>query len=185
MVRAGEAGGMVGEALSRLETFLEKSVTLKSNIRSAMVYPTILFMVGASAVVILITFVVPQFAKLFEDMGAALPLPTQVLMGVSALIIDYWPALLLTILIGVGTSGTFGPMIASVSLWFVKRRGIAMSLVASGSYIAGTMWPPLVRYLSDSVGWRDTHLIIGAICVTIMVPVALFLRGARLLKKYR
>ena len=81
------------------------------------------------------------------------------------------------VLIGVGTSGTFGPMIASVSLWFVKRRGIAMSLVASGSYIAGTMWPPLVRYLSDSVGWRDTHLIIGAICVTIMVPVALFLRG--------
>ena len=41
------------------------------------------------------------------------------------------------VLIGVGTSGTFGPMIASVSLWFVKRRGIAMSLVASGSYIAG------------------------------------------------
>ena len=81
------------------------------------------------------------------------------------------------VLIGIGTSGTFGPMIASVSLWFVKRRGIAMSLVASGSYIAGTIWPPLVRYLSDSVGWRDTHLIIGAICVTVMVPLALFLRG--------
>ena len=102
MVRAGEAGGMIGEALSRLETFLEKSVTLKSNIRSAMVYPIILFMVGASAVVILITFVVPQFAKLFEDMGAALPLPTQILMSISALIIKYWPALLLTILVGAG-----------------------------------------------------------------------------------
>ncbi|MBL7020512.1 MAG: type II secretion system F family protein [Nitrospinaceae bacterium] len=99
MVRAGEAGGLVGEALSRLEIFLEKSVTLKSNIRSAMVYPAILFMVGASAVVILITFVVPQFAKLFEDMGAALPLPTQILMGVSSLIIDYWPALLLLMLV--------------------------------------------------------------------------------------
>ena len=102
MVRAGEAGGMVGEALSRLESFLEKSVTLKSNIRSAMVYPVILFMVGASAVVILITFVVPQFAKLFEDMGAALPLPTQILMSVSALIIEYWPVLLLVILVGAG-----------------------------------------------------------------------------------
>ena len=102
MVRAGEAGGMVGEALSRLESFLEKSVTLKSNIRSAMVYPVILFMVGASAVVILITFVVPQFAKLFEDMGAALPLPTQILMSVSALIIKYWPVLLLVILVGAG-----------------------------------------------------------------------------------
>ena len=102
MVRAGEAGGMVGEALSRLESFLEKSVILKSNIRSAMVYPIILFMVGASAVVILITFVVPQFAKLFEDMGAALPLPTQILMSVSALIIEYWPVFFLMLLIGTG-----------------------------------------------------------------------------------
>ena len=100
MVRAGEAGGMVGEALTRLEIFLEKSVTLKSNIRSAMIYPSILFMVGASAVVILITFVVPHFAKLFEDMGAALPLPTQILMGASSLIINYWPALILILLTG-------------------------------------------------------------------------------------
>ena len=102
MVRAGEAGGMVGEALSRLEMFLEKSVTLKSNIQSAMIYPAILFMVGASAVVILITFVVPQFAKLFEDMGAALPLPTQILMGASSLIINFWPALFLALLAGTG-----------------------------------------------------------------------------------
>jgi general secretion pathway protein F len=100
MVRAGEAGGMVGEALSRLEIFLEKSVTLKSNIQSAMIYPAILFMVGASAVVILITFVVPQFAKLFEDMGAALPLPTQILMGASSLIINFWPALFIALLAG-------------------------------------------------------------------------------------
>ena len=102
MVRAGEAGGMVGEALSRLEIFLEKSVTLKSNIQSAMIYPAILFMVGASAVVILITFVVPQFAKLFEDMGAALPLPTQILMGASSLIINFWPALFIALLAGTG-----------------------------------------------------------------------------------
>ena len=76
-----------------------------------------------------------------------------------------------------GTSGTFGPMIASVSHWFVRRRGIAMSLVASGSYVAGTIWPPFVRYLSDGLGWRDTHLIIGFICFITMVPLALFLRG--------
>ncbi len=104
MVRAGEAGGLIGEALSRLGEFLEKSVELKNNIRSAMVYPAILFMVGATAVVILITFVVPQFAKLFEDMGAALPLPTQILMGISSIIINYWPALILAIL---GCAGAF------------------------------------------------------------------------------
>ena len=82
------------------------------------------------------------------------------------------------LLIGaLGTSGTFGPMIASVSHWFVKRRGIAMSLAASGSYVAGTIWPPFVHYLSENLGWRDTHLIIGGICFLIMVPFALFLRG--------
>ena len=104
MVRAGEAGGMVGEALSRLAIFLEKSVELKNNIRSAMVYPAILCLVGGSAVIILITFVIPQFSKLFEDMGAALPLPTQIMLGLSTLLIDYWPVLVLGTL---GCTGAF------------------------------------------------------------------------------
>ena len=82
------------------------------------------------------------------------------------------------LLIGaLGTSGTFGPMIASVSHWFVRRRGIAMSLAASGSYVAGTIWPPFVHHLSENLGWRDTHLIIGGICFFTMVPLALYLRG--------
>jgi type II secretion system protein F len=102
MVRAGEAGGIVGEALDRLTMFLEKSVELKSNIRSAMVYPAILSFVGGSAVVILITFVVPQFSKLFEDMGAALPLPTQIMLGLSSLITNYWHLLILGTMIFIG-----------------------------------------------------------------------------------
>jgi type II secretion system protein F len=102
MVRAGEAGGIVGEALSRLAMFLEKSVELKNNIQSAMVYPAILCFVGGSAVIVLITFVVPQFTQLFEDMGAALPLPTQIMLGLSTLFTDYWSALLL------GTMGCLG-----------------------------------------------------------------------------
>ncbi|MBT6347190.1 MAG: type II secretion system F family protein [Nitrospina sp.] len=102
MIRAGEAGGIVSEALDRLAIFLEKSVELKANIQSAMVYPAILGLVGGSAVIILITFVVPQFSKLFEDMGAALPLPTQIMLGLSSLIINYWPLLIL------GTLGSVG-----------------------------------------------------------------------------
>lgn len=92
---------------------------------------------------------------------------------------NFWQFLLCqALLIGtLGTSGTFGPMIASVSHWFVKRRGIAMSLVASGNYLAGTIWPPFVHDLSENLGWRDTHLIIGGICFFTMVPLALFLRG--------
>ena len=101
MVRAGEAGGLVGEALDRLATFLEKSVELRSSIRTAMAYPSMLFVLGGSAVIVLIKYVVPQFSKLFEDMGAALPLPTQILLGISTLVNDYWLALLLGTVAGV------------------------------------------------------------------------------------
>ncbi len=97
MIRAGEAGGILSEALSRLAMFMEKSVELKNSIRSAMVYPAILTLVGGTAVIILITFVIPQFSKLFEEMGAALPLPTQIMLGLSSLIINYWPAMILGI----------------------------------------------------------------------------------------
>ena len=95
MIRAGEAGGILGETLSRLAMFMEKSVELKNSIRSAMVYPAILTFVGGTAVITLITFVIPQFSKLFEEMGAALPLPTQIMLGISSAIINYWPALIL------------------------------------------------------------------------------------------
>ncbi len=82
----------------------DPDVIMVGEIRSAMIYPVVLLLVGGVVVIVLITFVVPQFAKLFEDMGAALPLPTQILLGLSALITDYWPILILATL---GTVGTF------------------------------------------------------------------------------
>ena len=81
------------------------------------------------------------------------------------------------VLIGaLGTAATFGPMIAGISLWFRRRRGIAVALVASGNYVAGTVWPPVVTELLQSVGWQGTHLIIGAVCCAVMVPLGLTLR---------
>jgi MFS family permease len=77
---------------------------------------------------------------------------------------------------GLGTSSTFGPLIAAISHWFVRHRGIAVALVASGSYVAGTIWPPVVEFLIDRLGWRDTHLIIAAICVVVIPPFTLALR---------
>ena len=68
-------------------------------------------------------------------------------------------------------------MISSVSLWFSRYRGIAVSLVASGSYIAGTIWPPVMRDLIDTFGWQVTHSIVGIACFIVMVPLALYLRG--------
>jgi MFS family permease len=75
-----------------------------------------------------------------------------------------------------GTATTFGPLIADVSLWFKKRRGIAVGIVASGSYLAGTIWPPILQHAIDAWGWRQTHVGVGVFCVVTMLPLTLALR---------
>jgi MFS family permease len=75
-----------------------------------------------------------------------------------------------------GSSATFGPLVADVSLWFVRRRGIAVAIVASGNYLAGTLWPPVLQYAIETVGWRQAHIGIGVVCVSTMLPLALVLR---------
>jgi MFS family permease len=81
------------------------------------------------------------------------------------------------LLIGLlGSSATFGPLVADVSLWFQRRRGIAVAIVASGNYLAGTIWPPVLQYAIEAVGWRQAHMAIGAVCVAAMLPLALSLR---------
>lgn len=81
MIRAGEAGGAVEEILARLEAFIGQYDELKSNVKSALIYPGILITVTVVSVIVLITFVVPQFATLFQDMGQELPLATRIVMG--------------------------------------------------------------------------------------------------------
>lgn len=103
MVRAGEAGGVLGSVLSRLTDFLEKSEELKGNIRSAMIYPILLVLVGGSAVVVLMTVVIPKFASIFGDMGRTLPLSTQFLLNTSSFLSSYWWALLLLFTAGITT----------------------------------------------------------------------------------
>ncbi|MBU2090115.1 MAG: MFS transporter [Alphaproteobacteria bacterium] len=81
------------------------------------------------------------------------------------------------VLIGMfGSSATFGPMIADISRWFVRHRGIAVSVCACGSYLAGTFWPPIVQGFIDSVGWRQTHVGIGLFCLVTLLPLTLLLR---------
>ncbi|MBM10030.1 MAG: MFS transporter [Magnetovibrio sp.] len=75
-----------------------------------------------------------------------------------------------------GSSATFGPLIADTSLWFNKHRGIAVALVASGNYLSGTLWPPLLQYAIDEIGWRQAHIGIGVICLITILPLSYFLR---------
>lgn len=81
------------------------------------------------------------------------------------------------LLIGLlGTSATFSPLVADISLWFTRRRGIAVAICISGNYLAGALWPPLMQHYIDSVGWRQTYIGIGLACLAAMLPLALFLR---------
>ena len=82
------------------------------------------------------------------------------------------------LLIGVGSAATFGPLIADVSHWFRRRRGIAVAICASGNYFAGSIWPPVVQHLIAAFGWRATHIGIGLFCIAAMLPLVLALRRA-------
>jgi general secretion pathway protein F len=94
MVHAGEAGGALGPILQRLADFLERAHAARTQITSQLVYPTILTLAGGAAVIVLLVFVVPRFAEIFSDLGQALPLPTQILLGVSGFVQRAWWALL-------------------------------------------------------------------------------------------
>ncbi|MGC4394026.1 MFS transporter [Hydrogenophaga sp. T2] len=63
-----------------------------------------------------------------------------------------------------GSSSTFAPLLADTALWWNKRRGIAVAIAASGNYVAGTVWPPLVQWGIDTIGWRQTYLLLGLVC---------------------
>src|SRR5262245_61309334 len=80
------------------------------------------------------------------------------------------------LLVGVASSVSFAPLIADTSLWFTRRRGVAVAIIASGSYLAGTAWPPLIQHFIESAGWRWTFRAIAVLCVTTMLPLALALR---------
>jgi general secretion pathway protein F len=90
MVRAGEKGGVLEVALRRLAEFLESRAAFQEAIISALAYPVVVTAVGAGAIVFLLTFVIPRFATIFEDMNQAVPLPTQILLSVSGSIREYW-----------------------------------------------------------------------------------------------
>lgn len=90
MVRAGEAGGSVEVVLERLAEFMERSKALRDSVTSALVYPAILLGVAGLSVIILLTFVVPQFQQLFEDAGEALPLATRVVIFLGDGLRHYW-----------------------------------------------------------------------------------------------
>jgi len=80
------------------------------------------------------------------------------------------------LLVGAGSSATFAPLLAHTSMWFTRRRGMAVAIFASGNYLAGTVWPPIVQQGIEAIGWRHTCYAIAVVTVLTMLPLALALR---------
>ncbi|MEO8123075.1 MAG: MFS transporter, partial [Burkholderiales bacterium] len=76
----------------------------------------------------------------------------------------------------VGSSATFVPLIADTSLWFVRRRGIAVAICASGNYLAGAVWPPIVQHFVADIGWRQTYFWLAAFSFVSLSLLALLMR---------
>jgi MFS family permease len=123
---------------------------------------------GAGAVVI---------GRMVDRFGIVMPIVVATLtLGFGFIASGLAPSLMLfaiaNLAIGVGSSAAFAPLIADISHWFTRRRGIAVALCASGNYLGGALWPPLVQRLIDAQGWRVNQVIIGVVCIATMLPLA-------------
>jgi MFS family permease len=95
--------------------------------------------------------------------------------GLSGDIVTF--ALIHGVMLGaLGSAATFAPLVADTSLWFVRRRGIAVAICASGNYLAGTLWPPLVQHVVSMSGWREAYVGLGVLSLLAMPLLALRLR---------
>src|SRR5258705_18508 len=128
MVRAGEKGGVLESTLGRLGQFLDESQEFRDALVSALIYPALLSTVGAAAVVFLMTFVIPRFAAIFNDLGTAIPLPTLILLEVSGAIQRGWWLLALVVA---------GGVLASRMVLATPRGRLAVDRLLLGLLVVG------------------------------------------------
>ena len=136
--------------------------------------PYTLTMIGFALGNLVIGRVVDRFGVTLALNGAAAAIALGFVLTTLA------PSILLLslaqLLVGLGTGVGFGPLIADISHWFLKRRGIAVALVASGNYLSGAIWPTLLAGVLADRGWQAVHLLLALITVLAIVPLSLLLR---------
>jgi MFS family permease len=154
--------------------------------------PYTLAMVGFGVGGVIIGRLVDRFGIVLPVVGATL------VLGLAFIASAFAPNLMVfafaNLLIGIGCSATFAPLVADISHWFTRRLGIAVAICASGNYAGGALWPPVVQGLIDGSlwptavqqsiaatgwpagGWRQTQVVIGIVCIATMLPMVLALR---------
>ncbi len=143
--------------------------------RAGATLPYTLTMLGFALGNFLIGRIVDRFGIQLALTGAAL------VIGAAFALASLAPTILilsaLQFFIGFGTASCFGPLIADVSHWFLRRRGIAVALIASGNYLAGAFWPLALAGVLDGPGWRVAYLILALAAVAVMIPLSSLLKA--------
>lgn len=136
--------------------------------------PYTLAMIGFAFGNLLIGRIVDRFGVTVALNGAAVVITCGYLLSMWA------PSMVILsvthLLLGLGCAVGFGPLIADISHWFLKRRGIAVALVASGNYLSGAIWPNLLSGMLAESGWRQVYLTLAIITVVVLVPMSMLLR---------
>ena len=136
--------------------------------------PYTLTMLGLAAGSFVIGRAVDRYGVTLAICAAAVLLASGYVLA--ALAPDFATVAGLHLLIGLGTGAGFAPLIADISHWFSKRRGIAVAIVASGNYVSGAFWPMVLSGILTESGWRSVYFALAAIALAVMIPLSLLLR---------
>jgi MFS family permease len=120
--------------------------------------------------------------RVVDRFGIVVPIAvTGVLLGLgyiaAGLSANLWQlALAHGVLIGFCSSTCFGPLVADLSHWFSRRRGLAVAICGSGNYLSGVIWPPIIQHFIATDGWRTAYVYMGLVCLAAILPLVLVLR---------
>lgn len=142
--------------------------------RASASLPYTLTMIGFALGNLVIGRIVDRFSVTIALIGAALGIALSFYLTTLA------PSILMIsaahLLVGICTGVGFGPLIADISHWFLRRRGIAVALVASGNYLSGAIWPTLLADILAESGWRQVYVLLAVITLATVIPLSLLLR---------
>ncbi|MCP4317972.1 MAG: MFS transporter [Hyphomicrobiales bacterium] len=136
--------------------------------------PYTLTMVGFAAGSLLIGRTVDRYGITVSLSGAAICIAAGFVLA--ALSSSIYLLSACQLLIGFGTAAGFGPLMADISHWFLRRRGIAVAITASGNFLSGAIWPVLLSPVLRDAGWQTVYLILAAVTVIAVIPLSLLLR---------
>lgn len=137
--------------------------------------PYALFMIGFGLGNILHGRIADRYGTIVPALIGSVALPAGLILSAQATTLWQFFAAIALLSGTLGSSAIFGPIVADVSHWFTARRGLAVAIVLSGTYLAGAIWPPVLQHLISEDGWRGAFTTVGYFCLATMVPFCLVL----------